>query len=87
MKPLPSLTASISRGPEAGPRTKQTLVFSGAAQTVCMSYLLPDAHRGSAQAPVMEQHGVKVSLSCREEEGHMSTTEKDKNWLSSKIRN
>lgn len=48
MKPLPSLTASISRGPEACPRTKQTLFSSGAAQTVCMSYLLPDAHRGSA---------------------------------------
>lgn len=69
------------------PKDQADSGFWGAAQTVCTSYLLPGAHRGSAQAPAMEQDGLKASLSCREEEGHMSTTEIDKNWLSRKIRN
>lgn len=43
-------------------------VFWDAAETVSMNCLLPCAHRGSAQAPAVEQHGMKASLSCREVE-------------------
>lgn len=86
MKPLLSMTDSISKGPEACPRTKQT-VFWGAAETI-YELSSPGAHRGSVQASAMEQYDLKVSLSCREEEeGDLSPTEKDKTWLSRKNRN
>lgn len=49
----------------------------GAAETV-YELSSSSAHRGSAQASAMEQHGLKGSLSCgEEEEGDLSPTEKD----------